>query len=185
MREKVHHKTFRLKEGHGWKTKPGNLICVIDRGAVRFDYPGTWDLAVEEGQVNIRNRPKPDDDCVLSVSRMHLPNELADQVPLVELVQQANIEEEGQILERKAAVDVPRDDGVELAYAETHYIERKEQREAYGRLAVARGSGVYCLITFSCWADQLEKFEPVWIEALRSLILGMYTKDPTAGPTVQ
>ena len=46
MREKSHHKSFRLKERHNSNTKPGNLICVIDRGAVRFDYPGDWDLAV-------------------------------------------------------------------------------------------------------------------------------------------
>ena len=135
--------------------------------------------------MNIRDRSKPDDDCVLSVSRMHLPSELADQVPLRELVQQAGIDEDGQILERKAAVDVPRDDGIELAYTETRYIEAKQHREAYGRLAVARGSGVYCLMTFSCWADQFEKFDLVWQETLRSLTLGVYAKDPTGGPVIQ
>jgi hypothetical protein len=185
MGEKFHKQTFRLKERHGWKTKPGNVICVIDRGAIRFDYPKDWDFTVEEGQVNIRDRPKPDDDCILSVSRMYLPVELADQVPLRELVDQALTEEDGEIVERKPAADIPRQDGIELAYAETRYIQSKEKRQAYSRVAVARGSGVYCLITFSFWADHLAKFDPVWNEALRSLTLGLYTTDPTVGPVVQ
>jgi hypothetical protein len=184
MGEKFQKTSLRLKDGHGWKAKPGNVICVIDRGAIRFDYPEDWDLTVDSGQINIRDRPKPDDDCVLSVSRMYLPVELADQIPLRELVQGAT-QDEGEILERKQAVDMPRQDGVELAYTESRYMEPKERREAFSRLAVARGSGVYCLITFSFWADDRAKCEPVWNEALRSLTLGVYAKDPTAGPTVQ
>jgi hypothetical protein len=75
-----------------------------------------------------------------------------------------------------------RADGVELAYTETRFVERKEKKEAFLRLAVARGSGVYCLITFSFWAEDLAKYDPVWKEALRSLTLGLEIKDPTAGP---
>jgi hypothetical protein len=186
MGNKFHTKTLRLKERHGWKTKPGNVICVIDRGAVRFDYPAGWDLTIDEGQVNVRDRPKPDDDCVLSVSHMEIPAELADQVPVRELVQGVMpVEEDGEIVERKSAEDMPRNDGIELAYAENRYIERKEQRLAFSRLAVARSAGVYCLITCSFWADQQATFEPVWKEALRSLTLGVYTEDPTVGPVVQ
>jgi hypothetical protein len=185
MAEKFRKISLKLKEGHQWKAKPGHLICVIDRGAIRFDYPEGWDLTVDDGQINIRDRPKPDDNCVLSISRMYLPVELADQVPLRELVQGAmQDQEESKILERKQAVDMPREDGIELAYTENRYIEAKEQREACSRLAVARGSGVYCLITFSFWADDRAKCEPVWNEALRSLTLGVYAKDPTIGPTV-
>jgi hypothetical protein len=187
MGEEFTKKTYRLKERHNWKARPGHLICVIDRGAIRFDYPETWDLTVDEGQINVRDRPAPTDDCVLSVSRMYLPFELADHVPLGELVQTANqdMQGQGEVLEQRPVEHVRREDGLELAYAETRYLERKEQREAYGRLAVARGAGVYCLITFSCWADQLGKFDPVWREALRSLTLGLYATDPTIGPVVQ
>jgi len=178
-------KKLKLKRHHHWKAKPGNVICVIDRGAIRFDYPESWDLTVDEGQINIRDRPKPDDNCVLSVSRMYLPVELADQVPLRELVETALQEDEGETLERKPAAEIARDDGIELAYIESRYIEKNERREAFTRLAVARGSGVYCLMTLSFWADDRDKCGPVWDEALRSLTLGVYAVDPTAGPMVQ
>ena len=49
---------------------------------------------------------------------------------------------------------------MDLAYTETGYIERKEKRDACLRLAVARGSGVYCLITFSFWAGDMAKYDP-------------------------
>jgi hypothetical protein len=176
---------LKLKNHHHWKARPGNVICVIDRGAIRFDYPENWDLTVDEGQINIRDRPKPDDNCVLSVSRMHLPVELADQVPLRDLVETALQEDQGETLERKPAAEIARDDDVELASIESRYTEKNEQREAFTRLAVARGSGVYCLITFSFWADDLTKCDPVWDEALRSLTLGVYAVDPTVGPVVQ
>jgi hypothetical protein len=176
---------LKLKNHHHWKARPGNVICVIDRGAIRFDYPENWDLTVDEGQINIRDRPKPDDNCVLSVSRMHLPVELANQVPLGDLVETALQEDEGETLERKPAAEIARDDGVELSYIESRYTEKNEKREALTRLAVARGSGVYCLITFSFWADDREKCDLVWEEALRSLMLGLYAANPTVGAVVQ
>ena len=44
---------------------------------------------------------------------------------------------------------------------------------------MGRGSRVYCLITFSFWAEDLVKFDPVWKETLRSLTLGLEVEDPT------
>lgn len=73
-------KSLRLKEKHGWKSRPGHAICVIDRGAIRFDYPARWNVRVEDIQIHVRDRPQPDDNCVLSVSRKHIPTELADQL---------------------------------------------------------------------------------------------------------
>jgi hypothetical protein len=61
-------------------------------------------------------------------------------------------EEEDELLETKVVAPGLRADGVELAYTESRHIGRKQQ-EAFLRLAVARGSGAYCLITFSFWAE--------------------------------
>ncbi|MBV8732154.1 MAG: hypothetical protein JO336_20290, partial [Acidobacteriia bacterium] len=47
-----------------------------------------------------------------------------------------------------------------------------------------RNCGIYCLITFAFWADDFASCESVWQEALRSLTLGQYASDPTAGPVV-
>ena len=183
MGEGWNKKRLGLKQKHGWKSKPGHAICVIDRGAIRFDYPAGWDVSVEDIQINVRDCPQPDDNCVLSVSRMHIPTELADQLPLSELAQGAtSTEQEGEMLESKVVALGLRPDGVELAYTETRYLERRERKEAFLRLAVARSSGVYCLITFSFWAEDLAKYDAVWKEALGSLTLGFQVKDPTAGP---
>jgi hypothetical protein len=35
--------TLRPKDNHTWKAKPGYSIGVLDRGLVRFDYPGNSD----------------------------------------------------------------------------------------------------------------------------------------------
>ena len=44
-------KTLKLKEGHGWKSRPGYSIFVADRGAVRFDFPKTWVMEPERASV--------------------------------------------------------------------------------------------------------------------------------------
>ena len=89
---------------------------MIDRGAIRFDYPAGWDVSVEDIPINVRHRPEPDDNSVLSVSGMHIPTELADQVPVSELAQGAtSTEDEGELLETKVVAPGLRDDGVDLA----------------------------------------------------------------------
>jgi hypothetical protein len=185
MPKRREKESLRLKDRHGWKARPGYLICVIDRGAIRFDYPEGWHLSDDSDSLSIRDRPEPDDNCVLAVSQMHLPRSLADRVALKQLVQASIRDDNREILERKEVIEVPRGDGVELAYAELRHVDPTVQRQAVSRVAVARGSGVYCLLTFDFWADDMVKYDPVWEEALRSLTLGLYVKDPTAGPTVQ
>ena len=186
MSEEWTKKSLRLKDRHGWKSKPGHSICAIGRGAIRFDYPSSWLVSADSDSLKVRDQPEPYDNCVLAVSQMTIPREVADLVPLRELVTGCNNDkDEREILERKEAVDVPRQDGVEFAYSEIRHVDPKEKREVCSRLAVARGSGVYCLITFDFWVDDAAKFEPVWEELIRSLTLGMYVTDPTAGPIVQ
>jgi hypothetical protein len=182
MAEEWKKKILRLKDRHGWKSRPGYAIIAIDRGAIRFDYPDGWDVSADSGQVNVRDHPEPDDNCVLAVSQMHLPRALADQVPIRELVFGSIQNDDRDILERKEIVVAAREDGVELAYSEIRHMDPKEKRPAVSRLAVARGEGVYCLITFDLWAEDVPKYDPVWEEALRSLTLGLYIKDPTVGP---
>lgn len=178
-------KSLRLKDKHGWKSKPGYGICVLDRGAIRFDYPVKWKVSADEDSLKIRDRDEPDDNCILAVSHMHLPPEAADQVPLRFLIQVSVDNDERGVLEKKDIVEVSREDGVEIAWGEVLFVDPKEKREAVGRICIARGSGVYCLITFDFWKDDAAKFEPVWKEVLRSLTLGLYVKDPTVGPVVQ
>jgi hypothetical protein len=176
--------TLRLKEKHGWKTKAGYCACVLDRGAIRFDFPCDWKVSTEEDAVRIRDRAKPDDNCVLAISRMHLPP-VAAEVPLGEMVAGVLESEGRQFLDRKAVVESSRGDGVEVAWQEGRYLDDKVNREYCSRLCVARGTGIYCLITFDFWTDQAGIFERVWTEALRTLTFGLAVADPTVGPVIQ
>lgn len=176
--------TFTLKEDHGWKAPPGFGIIVIERGAIRFNYPEGWLVNVDDDSLKVRDCPEPGDNCVIAVSRMRLPLELADQVPVRQLVDMSGHNPELDVLEQKKAVDASRD-GVEMAYSECRHMDKKEQREVITRLAIAREHGVYCLITVDFWKDRSAEFEAVWTELLRSLTLGMYVQDPTVGPRTQ
>lgn len=185
MGSKWQKRQLRLKEKHGWKARPGNNICALNRGAIRFEYPAGWKVDVDDDSLKIRDLPEPDDNCVLAVSQMHLPVDVADRVPLRELVQMSIVHDERDVLECKEVVEIPREDDVEIAYGEVRHLDPKEKREAFGRICMARGSGVYCLMTFEVWTDEVEKYDAVWHEALRSLMLGLQIQDPTVGPVVQ
>jgi hypothetical protein len=179
-------KILRLKKKHGWKSRPGYCVCVLGRGAIRFDFPCDWKVSTEEDAVRIRDREKPDDNCVLAVSRMFLPP-VAAAVPLAEMVRMTVEQDtERRFIDRKEAVETTREDGVEIAWQEARYRDEKQNnREYFSRLCIGRGSGIYCLITFDFWVDQAGQFEHVWDEALRSLTFALPVKDPTVGPVIQ
>ena len=140
-------------------------------------------MSADSDSISIRDHPSPDDNCVLAVSRMRLPP-AADQVALRELIVASTQDDKREVLERGDVINVPREDGVELACSEIRHLDRTEKREAFSRIAIARGAGVYCLMTFDFWVDDAAKYVPVWDEALRSLTLGIYVDDPTVGPIV-
>ena len=78
-------KQFELKRNHGWKAKAGNAICVLDRGAVRFEFRRNWILKQRPDSVQIHDCEPPDDNCVLGVSHFPVPFD-SSAVPLRELV---------------------------------------------------------------------------------------------------
>src|SRR6185369_10059842 len=109
MSHRWKRKTLRLKDSHGWKAKPGHAILALDRGAIRFDYPASWKVSAEEGQVNLRDAPEPDDNCVLAVSRLHIPQDVADTLPLRDLILGSIDKEDRDVFEWKDVVAVPRE----------------------------------------------------------------------------
>jgi hypothetical protein len=175
--------SIRLKKKHGWKARPGHSICAIDRGAIRFDIPQEWHVSINGIQVDVRDRPEPDDNCLLAVSRIQMELDLADQIPITDMVRAAaSHDDEREIVARGEVVVIPREDGIEMGYTDLRHFDRKQNREAIWRLVIARGSGVYCMMTFDVWVDETAKYDAVWEEALRSLTLGVYVQDPTVGP---
>lgn len=176
--------TLRLQEKHRWKCKEGYAIFVLNRGAVRFDYPATWVLKHTARTVKIHDREPPDDNCTLEVSHVLLAPIDWSGLPVGELLEKSSPpREDERVLERKPVV-VERRGELELAVLEKRYIESQQNREAISRVAIGRVTGIQCLITFDFWADQAADFSPVWDEVMRTLVLGVYVKDPTAGPVV-
>ncbi len=178
-------KTYRLNEKHGWKSKPGYVICVLDRGAIRFDFPKGWEVSQDSDCVRIRDHPHPKENCVFGVSNMALLPAVAWEVPLREMVEASDLEEGHTVLESKPVVESTRADGVEIAWREIRYEDPKEKRDISARLCIARGSGIHCLITFDFWTDLAPRFQHVWDELLRTLDFALQVKDPTVGPVIQ
>jgi len=176
-------KILRLKHRHGWKCKRGYKIFVLDRGAVRFDVPQDWIVKIQETSVKMHDQEPPGDNCTLEVSNFRLPPIDWTGLPMRELLAGSVGESEQQELERSEIVESCRGD-LELAWLETRYIDKEQQREAKTRISISRTIGVACLITYCYWADQSAQWEAVWEEVHRSMVLGVYVQDPTKGPVI-
>jgi hypothetical protein len=168
-----------LKEGHGWVAKPGHIICVLDRGAVRFDVPKDWVGVPASTSFQLYNRAQPDDDCRLEASVMYLhPDVDWRGFSLTEALRDTIVDTFPTALRRGDVVRIERPD-LELVWAEVSLLDPDERREARTRVCLARRGTIQALITMDFWPEDAERFGPVWDEALRSLQLGVRVKDPT------
>lgn len=172
---------FDLKNNHTWKSKPGYSICVIDGGAVRFDYPGDWIAEPAEGAVHLHDQPPSVESCDLGVSLLRFPMEQVREVDLSEMLRDS-LDKESQPREESEIHQIARP-GLEIVWIEQGYRDADHKRDARFRVALARGTTL-CLISMNYWADRAERLEPVWDEVLRTLVMGMEVADPCAGPTV-
>lgn len=63
----------QLAADHGWRAKSGHKILLLDRGAVRLEYPGAWYTEATDDCFKLHDKKPPDDECVLAVSYHHWP----------------------------------------------------------------------------------------------------------------
>jgi hypothetical protein len=173
---------FRLKANHTWKSKPGYSICVLDRGVVRFDYPSGWVVEMQEGAVMLHDREPSIESCDLGVSIFRVPGQAIADVSMDKLLRNS-LDAERNPYQESEVYRLWRDD-LETVWLEQRYVESSQNRDARFRVALVRGP-VICLISMNYWADRADGLEPAWEEVLRTLVLGMHVKDPTAGPVVQ
>ena len=171
-----------LKKNHTWKSKPGNSICVLDRGVVRFDYPSNWKVEMGDGAVFLHDREPSIESCDLGVSIFRVPMEVIAHVSMEEMLLNS-MDTEREPYEQSEIRRIERED-LELVWIEQRYIEKTQKRDARFRVAIARGPAV-CLISMNYWSDRASGLERVWEEVLRSLMMGIHVSDPTAGPVVQ
>jgi hypothetical protein len=179
--EHVSVQKLKLKDNHTWKSRPGYSICVIERGLVRFDYPSDWIVEPEEGAVHLHDQAPSVESCDLGVSIFQVPAQYVHEIELDDLLKDTTKDRktsQQSDLHRITRMDL------EIVWLEQRYIDPEYKRDARFRVALARGP-VICLISMNYWADRAEGLEPVWDEALRTLVMGVRVKDPTAGPVVQ
>ncbi len=173
---------LKLKRNHTWKSRPGHSICVIDRGAVRFDYPSHWIVEPAEGAVHLHDRPPSVESCDLGVSIFPVPHQFVQSLSLEDTLRDT-LGKEREPYQQSEFFHIARGD-LEIAWLEQRYVEAQYRRDARFRVALARGPAL-CLISMNYWSDRAAELEPVWDEVLRTLVLGMSVEDPAAGPVVQ
>lgn len=171
---------LKLKRDHQWRARPGHRIFVVDRGAVRFDFPQTWVLRMGERTVCLYDREPPDDDCRLEVSFTRLPPVDWSGLPVEQLLDTA-VGSDTRGTEGRGRTYVVRRHGLRLAWTELRFTDPVEGRAARSRMLVGIGNNVQCLITFDFWNDDQERLAPAWDEVVRTLELGIHIEDPTTG----
>ncbi len=178
-------KQLRLKENHTWRCRPGYKICVLDRGTVRFDIPSRWIIEPdrESGALMLHDRKPGIESCDLGVSIFRVPAAEVVGLELEDLLRNS-LEKKGDSTWTSEIHSIDRGD-LQVRWVEQHYLESTQKRDARFRSAIARGTDCHCLITMNYWSSRATTLEPVWSEVMRTLVLGIYVKDPTVGPIVQ
>lgn len=172
--------TLELKGDHRWHSKPGYKIFVADRGAVRFDVPANWHFEPDTKSFKFMDKKPPNDDCRLEVSFNRLPAADYSLFPLEATLRKIAKDDTRNVIEIGEVVALKRQTA-RIVWIELKFIDPTENREAFSRICVGLGSQIQCLITFDFWADHRDRLTPVWDEALRTLTLGLYIRDPMTG----
>jgi hypothetical protein len=79
---------LKLKKNHTWKSKPGYSICVLDRGAARFDHPSNWKFEMSDDAVFCTTEPSIE-SCDLGVSLFRVPVGVIAELPMEEMLFQS------------------------------------------------------------------------------------------------
>jgi hypothetical protein len=172
----------RLPPNHGWRAQPDHKILVLDRGAVRIEYPRAWHVVPAADCIKVHDRKPPADDCVLAVSYHWWPA-IARDLSIATLVRSAMDACEPPLTVAEPIVEQTRMDLV-LAWAERRYLDPREKREACTRLCLARRDEIQALLTFAFWPADLPRCDALWHAFLASLQLGEWVADPLRGPVL-
>lgn len=168
---------------HGWSARPGHRILVLDRGAVRLEYPDAWVVRPAEDSVRVHDKAPPEDDCVLAVSYLRLSFGVDwSGLPVSELVAAA-IESDARPFHRRDPVLEESRIDADLAWGQCAFRDAAQrEREALARICIARCPPVQALLTFDFWLSDLPRCDEAWRSVLASLRLAEWVEDPRAGP---
>jgi hypothetical protein len=164
-----------------WKARSGYRILVIDRGAVRFDFPGDWLAALDGKYVRLIDREPPDDRCGLMVSCRHV-SETMSGFPVRQLLQEVTAEDgdERPILDRGPIFGLFRPP-LEAAWRQMRFHDSIQHRPACTRVCIARGGRTLATIVFDFWPEDELRLHEMWATFLETLAVGDYIEDTTTG----
>ena len=166
------HMSFKVPKDHRWPSRKGWNVFVADRGAVRFHCPRTWIIKPQEGgSVQFRDRPEPDDNCLLEISVIHLnPDMVWVDLPLEDLLRDMN-KDDGRNVTWEPAIHPKRHD-CDLVTLRGTFIDPNEKRLAFSHACLGYNNFIMPFITYVYWADDQGRFGPIWEEVLRSMRIG-------------
>ena len=181
---------FNLPPRHRWKAKPGNVVFVADRGAVRFEIPRAWHVEPGDNSVKMYDRKPPDDNMGLEMSVFCLAQVTGGRrvdwrgLSIHELIKDSTAD---SLTKDDGKVSAPltiRINGLEIAWVEREFIDPGEKRPAYNRVATARSiaAEVQIVLTLAYWPEDAETAHDVWNDVLGTLKLGEYIENPLLGP---
>lgn len=164
----------------------GYQLIVLDRGAVHICFPEGWIARPsDKGSMRLHDAEPPDDSCRLEISYWKLHPVMALNFPFetaVKVLQDTKTELEHE--EKKEPV-LSRRDGLRFGWVESQYPDPDNGRAVCSRSLLVVGNKIQVIITYDCWADETERFEPVWKTLLRTIRLGEYIANPASGQVIK
>lgn len=198
--ERWETRVFKLPENHGWTAKPGNKVVIADRGALRFEIPEGWVVVPSLKSLKLVDGKPPNDDMSLEVSIVYVG--MAgfhvdwSGLPLSELIKSVTSEETTGFSNRNRRsknrpdrqktsppITIKLGD-LEMAWAQTEFMDPVEKRPAYSRTALTRHvpSSIHAVLTMSFWPEDAERANDVWNDVLGTMKMGEHFESPFRGP---
>jgi hypothetical protein len=175
-------KGLELDPNHQWRVKKGYKQFVANRGAVSFQFPRKWiDIPEPDGVViQFFDKNPPSHNCVLSLTCVQLPHSFLKTISIVEQLQDVVDNPGFEVVARGSMFKELRDD-FDLVWTELCLVDPEKNRDFISRFCMAQSKGVQALIIFKFWASKVKRFDPIWDDIRRSLMLERYIKDPRMG----
>src|SRR5262245_24808625 len=104
-RNNWHKRTMMMPPDHAWTSRPGCKILVLDRGAVRIDYPQEWSVRPASDCMEVHDKPPPDDNCRLAISYLRLEPIDWSGLRLASLIEQGELADTRHIISRADIVE--------------------------------------------------------------------------------
>ena len=164
-----------------WKARPGYRVLVMDRGAVRFDFPQDWLASLDSKYIRIVDREPPSDRCSLLVSCRWISPGVAG-FPIRELLHEVTIDDnpERPIVYRGPITTLYRQP-MEAAWRQMCFIDNLQRQDARTRVCLARGGRTLATIVFDFWGKDEARLHDMWTVLLDTLAVGDYIDDPATG----